>query len=98
MTSSAAQTGPVLRTFFYYMLASMLGLIAITTTSVVDGMFVGNYVGGEALAAVTLLLPCFTILYAVALALAIARPPMTRRARLGLPNPVSTRPRGLGSA
>lgn len=71
MTSSAAQTGPVLRTFFYYMLASMLGLIAITTTSVVDGMFVGNYVGGEALAAVTLLLPCFTILYAVALALAI---------------------------
>lgn len=70
-TNNAAQHGAILPTFFYYMFASMLGLVAITTTSVVDGIFVGNYVGGDALASVTLLLPCFTALYAVALALAI---------------------------
>jgi putative MATE family efflux protein len=70
-TNNAAQHGPITSTFFYYMFASMLGLVAITTTSVVDGIFVGNYVGGDALASVTLLLPCFTTLYAVALALAI---------------------------
>jgi Na+-driven multidrug efflux pump len=70
-TTNAALDGPVMRTFFYYMFASMLGLIAITTTSVVDGIFVGNYVGGAALASVSLLLPCFTAVYAVALALAI---------------------------
>lgn len=70
-TGNAAQTGAILPTFFYYMFASMLGLLAITTTSLIDGMFVGNYVGGNALASVTLLLPCLTTLYAVALALAI---------------------------
>jgi putative MATE family efflux protein len=49
----------------------MLGLVAITTTSLVDGAFVGNYVGGDALAAVSLLVPCFTVLFAIALMLAI---------------------------
>src|SRR5688572_9309862 len=57
---NAAQTGAILPTFFYYMFASMLGLLAITTTSLIDGMFVGNYVGGNALASITLLLPCLT--------------------------------------
>ncbi len=70
-TTNAALDGQILPTFFYYMFASMLGLIAITTTSVIDGIFVGNYVGGDALASITLLLPCFTAVYAVALALAI---------------------------
>jgi putative MATE family efflux protein len=66
-----ALTGPVVSTFFYYATASMLGLIAITTTSLVDGAFVGNYVGSDALAAVSLLIPCMTVLYAVALMFAI---------------------------
>ena len=62
-----ALSGPVLRTFLYYTAASMVGLGAITTTSLVDGMFVGNYVGGDALASVTLLVPCFTAAFAIAL-------------------------------
>lgn len=66
-----ALSGAVVPTFFYYASASMLGLVAITTTSMVDGAFVGNYVGGDALAAVSLLVPCFTVLFAVALMLAI---------------------------
>lgn len=63
--------GSVLRTFFYYAVPSMVGLIALTTTSLVDGIFVGNYVGADALASVTLLVPLLTVLYALALMFAI---------------------------
>jgi putative MATE family efflux protein len=68
---SRALSGSVLPTFFYYAAASMVALVAITTMNLVDGMFVGNYVGADALAAVSLLIPCFTVLFAIALALAI---------------------------
>ncbi|HSJ03978.1 MAG: MATE family efflux transporter [Verrucomicrobium sp.] len=66
-----ALTGAVLPTFFYYAVPSMVGLIALTTTSLVDGVFVGNYVGAEALASVNLLVPLLTVLYALALMFAI---------------------------
>lgn len=66
-----ALTGAVLPTFFYYAIPSMVGLIALTTTSLVDGVFVGNYVGAEALASVTLLVPLLTVLYALALMFSI---------------------------
>lgn len=66
-----ALSGPILSTFFYYAVASLVGLLAITTTNLVDGVFVGNYVGAEALAAITLLIPCFTLLFAMALMFAI---------------------------
>ncbi len=68
---SRALTGRVLPTFFSYSAASMVGLVAITTMNVVDGAFVGNYVGGDALAAIALLIPYFTVVFAVALMLAI---------------------------
>lgn len=70
-TKNPALSGAIVPTFFYYAVAAMVGLIAITTTSLVDGAFVGNYVGADALAAISLLLPCFTVLYAVALMFAI---------------------------
>ena len=49
-------------TFFRYLLTSMTGLIAMTSASLVDGIFIGNYVGVPALAAVNLgkLTPCST--------------------------------------
>ncbi|RBP48191.1 putative MATE family efflux protein [Roseimicrobium gellanilyticum] len=66
-----ALTGAVLPTFFYYAIPSMVGLIALTTMSLVDGMFVGNFVGSEALASVNLLVPLLTVLYALALMFSI---------------------------
>lgn len=66
-----ALSGKVLPTFVYYAVPSLVGLIALTTSSLVDGIFVGTYVGAEALAAITLLLPVFTLLFAVALMFAI---------------------------
>lgn len=70
-SESPILAGPVLRTFLYYALSSMVGLVALTTSSLVDGVFVGNFVGSEALAAITLLIPCFTVLFAIALMFAI---------------------------
>lgn len=63
--------GKVLPTFIYYVVPSLVGLIALTTSSLVNGIFVGTYVGADALAAVTLLLPYFTLLFSVALMFAI---------------------------
>ncbi|MBX2857558.1 MAG: MATE family efflux transporter [Cellvibrionaceae bacterium] len=63
--------GRIVPTFFYYVVFSTLGLVAITTANLVDGAFVGNYVGAEALAVITLLIPYFTVLFALALMLAI---------------------------
>jgi len=73
MTSekNPALTGAVLPTFFYYVVPSMVGLIALTTTSLVDGMFVGKYVGADALASVTFVVPLLTVIYALALMFAI---------------------------
>lgn len=70
-TENPALTGHIVRTFFYYVLPSIVGLIAITTANLVDGIFVGNAVGADALAAITLLLPYITFLIATALMLAI---------------------------
>ena len=63
--------GPTIITFFYYVIPSMIGLLSLTTASLVDGIFVGNIVGSDALAAVSLLLPYLTFLIAISLMLAI---------------------------
>src|SRR6187402_1170691 len=63
--------GPVLRTFVYYAMPSLVGLVAISTASIVDGMFVSRFVGPDALAAVNLLLPYFTSLFGISLMLAM---------------------------
>jgi putative MATE family efflux protein len=63
--------GPVLATFARYAVPSLVGLVAISTASIVDGMFVSRYVGSDALAAVNLLLPYFTLLFGLALMLAM---------------------------
>ena len=63
--------GPTIPTFFYYVIPSMIGLLSLTTASLVDGIFVGNIVGSDALAAVSLLLPYLTFLIAISLMLAI---------------------------
>lgn len=70
-SNKLALTGRILPTFFYYAFTSTIGLIALTTANLVDGVFVGRYLGGHALAAITLLLPIFTLLFAVALMFAI---------------------------
>lgn len=63
--------GPVVATFFRFVVPSVLSLLAISTASVIDGFFVGNYLGADALAAVNLLMPYLTLLFGIALMLAV---------------------------
>jgi putative MATE family efflux protein len=63
--------GPVVPTFIRYMIPSLLGLIAMTSASLVDGMFIGNYEGVTALAAVNLIIPVTTLLFGVSMMISI---------------------------
>ncbi len=63
--------GAITPTFFKYLFPSLLGLLALTSASIVDGIFIGNYVGVTALAAVNLIFPVTTLLFGVALMLII---------------------------
>lgn len=71
LTDTFPDSGPVVATFFRFVIPSTLSLLAISTASVVDGFFVGNYLGAEALAAVNLLMPYFALLFGIALMFAV---------------------------
>jgi|TARA_B110000902_G_scaffold264070_1_gene344571 putative MATE family efflux protein len=66
-----ALDGPIVLTFIKYMMPSLLGLIAMTSASLVDGMFIGNYEGVTALAAVNLIIPVTTLLFGVSMMISI---------------------------
>lgn len=63
--------GAIFRTLVEYAVPSLIALFSISTASLVDGVFVGRFAGGDALAAVGLLVPYFTFLFGVALMLAV---------------------------
>ena len=58
-------------TFFRYLIPSLAGLIAMTSASLVDGIFIGNYVGVTALAAVNLIIPITALVFGVAMMLSV---------------------------
>lgn len=63
--------GNVIPVFFSYALPSVLGMLALSSAYMVDGIFVGNYVGAHALAAVNLSMPVWSGLFAIILMLAV---------------------------
>ena len=69
--NTSLDSGPIVATFFRFVIPSTLSLLAISTASVVDGFFVGNYIGADALAAVNLLMPYFALLFGIALMFAV---------------------------
>ncbi|ROQ18587.1 putative MATE family efflux protein [Marinimicrobium koreense] len=66
-----ALDAPALPTFLRYVGASTLGLLALTSAAVVDGLMVGKWLGADALAAVNLLIPLWILLFGSVLMLAI---------------------------
>ncbi|GLS89305.1 MATE family efflux transporter [Psychromonas marina] len=66
-----ALDGPIISTFLKYLLPSTVGMLAMSSASIVDGIFIGNFVGVEALAAVNLIIPLLSVLFGVGLMLAI---------------------------
>ncbi|MDD2887441.1 MAG: MATE family efflux transporter [Aliarcobacter sp.] len=57
--------------FFQYSIPSVLGMLAISSANIVDGFFIGNYVGDFGLAAINITFPIFSLLFGFALMLAI---------------------------
>jgi|TARA_B110000902_G_scaffold163242_1_gene186765 putative MATE family efflux protein len=63
--------GDVVPVFFHYTIPSVIAMLAMSSAFMIDGIFVGNYVGASALAAVNLSLPVWSALFAVISMLAI---------------------------
>lgn len=57
--------------FFKYAIPSVLGMLAVSSASIVDGLFVGNYVGASGLAAINITMPVFSLLFGLSLMVAI---------------------------
>lgn len=64
-------TGSIVGNFFALFIPSIVGLLAFSSATLIDGIFIGNYVGAEALAAVNLLIPLLTILFGIGYMLAV---------------------------
>ena len=69
--SSAALDGAIAPTFFKYLVPSLASMIAMTSASLVDGIFIGNYVGVTALAAVNLIIPITSLVFGIAMMLSV---------------------------
>ena len=57
--------------FFQYSIPAVLGMLAISSANIVDGFFIGNYVGDFGLAVINISFPIFSLLFGFALMLAI---------------------------
>ena len=57
--------------FFKYAIPSILGLLAVSSASIIDGYFVGNYVGAIGLASINTSYPLTTVLFGFALMFAV---------------------------
>lgn len=70
-SSDRILSGAVIPTFFYFVIPSIAALLALTTANLVDGLFIGNFVGADALAAINFLIPYLALVFGLALMLAI---------------------------
>ena len=64
-------SGNIYKTYFKFTLPNMIGLIAMSSVSLVDGYFVSNYVSSVALAAVNIIIPLITIVFGISIMLTI---------------------------
>ena len=63
--------GNVLRVFFHYAVPAVFGLLAMSSAFMIDGIFLGNYVGSQALAAVNIAMPVWSGLFSVVTMLSV---------------------------
>src|SRR5690625_5288050 len=64
-------TQSVVKSFFQYLIPSLLGMMLMSVNIVIDGIFVGNGVGSVALAGVNIAVPVFSIIISIALLIGI---------------------------
>lgn len=64
-------SGNIYKTYFKFTFPNMIGLIAMSSVSLVDGYFVSNYVSSVALAAVNIIIPLITVVFGISIMLTI---------------------------
>ncbi len=57
--------GKVVVVFFHYAIPAVLGMLAMSSAFMIDGIFLGNVVGAEALAAVNIAMPVWSGLFSL---------------------------------
>lgn len=63
--------GKVSTVFWHYALPEIGGLLAISSASLIDAVFLGNYVGAKALATINLSIPALTLFFALAMLISV---------------------------
>lgn len=71
IVSQRLGTQSVTKSFFQYLLPSLLGMMLMSVNIMIDGIFVGNGVGSTALAGVNVAVPVFSIVISIALLIGI---------------------------
>lgn len=69
--SNPALVGTPLSAYLHYAIPSVAGLLAWSAASIIDGLFIANFVGVEGLAAVNLLIPVFTVAFGISYMISI---------------------------
>lgn len=64
-------TGSIPHLFLKYALPGVAGLLFLGLQSVVDGLMLGRFVGAHALASVSVVLPCYSLMTAVAIVIGV---------------------------
>lgn len=64
-------TQSVTKSFFQYLIPTLIGMMLMSVNIVIDGIFVGNGVGSVALAGVTIAVPVFSIIISIALLIGV---------------------------
>lgn len=64
-------TGKTFPVFLYYTIPWVMGLLISSSASLIDGAFLGKYVGSSALAAVNLVIPVTTLVFSIAIMMAV---------------------------
>ena len=63
--------GDVIPVFLHYAIPSVIGMLAATSAGLIDGIFIGNFVGAAALAAVNIAMPALYLFAAMVFMLAV---------------------------
>ena len=62
------ESSPI-RVFLYYSIPSVLGFLAISSSGIVDAIFVGNFAGASSLAAINLVMPFLSLIFGITIML-----------------------------
>ncbi|MTI16122.1 MATE family efflux transporter [Rhodobacteraceae bacterium RKSG542] len=73
-------TGSTTLEFLRFVVPSVIGLLAVSSAGIVDGIFIGNYVGPIALAAINLVIPLYSLFFGLSVMMLVGGAVMAGKA------------------